>query len=187
MPISIAHTTCNQAPITRRLAPSDAPAFQALRLSALRGSPCAFGSSYEEEYQTPPATIEAQLAPDSGRNVFGAFAGPELVGMVGVGRESARKLKHKGFIRGMCVMPAHRSKGLGKQLLRHALAFASSLDGLRQVSLTVTAGNIAAIAMYEAEGFSVFGREPGALLVDGVLYEYMHMVRNVETGKLSVR
>ncbi len=168
--------------LIRRLVPSDAPAYQALRLHALIESPSAFSSSYEEECQTPLATVEAQLAADSGRNMFGAFAGTELVGVVGVGREGARKLRHKGFIRGMVVAPPYRGMGVGRQLLQHALDFAASMEGLVQVSLTVTAGNRAALALYETAGFRVFGREPGGLRVDGVLHEDVHMFRHVDAS-----
>jgi ribosomal protein S18 acetylase RimI-like enzyme len=168
--------------LIRRLVPSDASAFQALRLAGLRECPSAFSSSYEEECGTPLATIEGRLAPDSGRNLFGAFDGSQLVGMVSVGREDARKLRHKAFIRGMYVAASHRSKGVGKQLLEQALAFAESMQGLRQVTLAVTAGNAAALALYESLGFNVIGYERCALLLNGVLHDEMQMVRKVEAG-----
>jgi ribosomal protein S18 acetylase RimI-like enzyme len=168
--------------LIRRLVPSDAAAFQVLRLAALRDCPSAFSSSHEEECGTPLATIEGRLASDSGRNLFGAFDGAELVGMVGVGREGARKLRHKAFIRGMYVARAHRSNGVGRQLLEHALAFAESMQGLGQITLAVTAGNAAALALYESMGFHVIGREPRALFVDGVFHDDMQMVRIVEAS-----
>ena len=166
----------------RRLLPPDAAAFLALRLASLRDCPTAFSSSFEEERDTPLATIEARFAPGSGRNLFGVFAGDDLAGFVGVGREDSLKTRHKAFIRGMYVAPAHRGKGLGRQLLEHAMAFSAGMEGVRQVLLTVTAGNDTALAMYEALGFSVYGREPRALLVDGVYYDDLHMVRELEAG-----
>lgn len=81
--------------LIRRLVPSDASAYQALRLAALRESPSAFSSSYEEECTTPIATIGGHMAPDSGRYRFGAFDGAELAGVVGVGREDATKLRRR--------------------------------------------------------------------------------------------
>ncbi len=65
------------------------------------------------------------------------------------------------------------------QLLQAALSFASSMEGLRQLTLSVTADNGAAVALYESAGFRVFGREPDALLVDEVLHDEMHMVYRV--------
>jgi ribosomal protein S18 acetylase RimI-like enzyme len=165
----------------RRLISADAAALQSLRLAALRESPASFSSSYEEECETPLATIEQNLATESGRTTFGAFAGSELVGMVGVGREPERKLVHKGFVRSMYVAPAHRGKGLGRQLLQEALSFASSMKGLRLVTLSVTADNEQAVALYESAGFKAFGREPDALLVNEILHDEMHMVLHFTT------
>ena len=162
--------------LIRRLIASDAVAFQALRLDALRESPSAFGSSYEEECDTPLATIEARLAPDSGRYLFGAFDGAALGAIVGVGREEQRKARHKAFIRAMYVAPALRGQGIGRRLFAHALAFAAAIDGVRQVSLSLTAGNRAALELYASLGFKVCGQEPDALCVDGVYYDDIHMV-----------
>jgi RimJ/RimL family protein N-acetyltransferase len=112
--------------------------------------------------------------------MFGAFSETELVGTVGFGREGARKLAHKGFIRGMYVSAAFRNQGIGRQLVSHALQHAASLSGLRQVTLTVTASNLAAIALYEKMGFTSFGLEPSALLVNGEFHDEIYMVRFVE-------
>jgi len=161
--------------LIRRLVPSDASAYQSLRLAALRESPSAFGSSFEEECDTALATIAAHMAPDSGRYRFGAFDGDQLVGVVGFGRESAPKLRHKGFIRGMYVAPTHRAQGAGRQLLEQALDCAASMEGLRQLTLTVTAGNASALGLYQAKGFRVFGHEPCGLFVDGAYYDIIHM------------
>jgi ribosomal protein S18 acetylase RimI-like enzyme len=162
----------------RRLLPSDASAFHALRLVALRDCPSSFSSSYEEERDTPLSTIASRLAPGSGRNLFGAFDGEELVGIVGVGREEAPKLRHKASVRGMYVAASQRGKGAGRQLLEHALACCASMQGLRQVTLVVTAGNAAAIALYQAMGFGVYGTEPRALFVDGVYHDDVYMLRD---------
>ena len=160
--------------LIRRLLPSDAIAFQTLRLAALRDSPAAFSSSCEEECNTPLATIEANLAT---RKLFGAFDGDTLAGMVGVGREKGPKLQHKGYIAAMYVAGAHRGKGAGRLLLEHALGFAESMDGLHQLTLVVTAGNAPAIALYESLGFIVYGTEPDALFADGVFHDNVLMAR----------
>jgi RimJ/RimL family protein N-acetyltransferase len=164
----------------RRLNSSDASAFQVLRLHALRECPTAFSSSYEEEFEIPIAVIAGRLAPESGRAMFGAFSERELVGTVGFGREGAHKLAHKGFIRGMYVSATFRNQGIGRQLVAHVLQHAASLRGLRQVTLTVTASNLTAIALYEKMGFTSYGLEPAALLVNGEFHDEIYMVRFVE-------
>ena len=160
--------------LIRRLLSSDALAFQTLRLAALANAPTAFSASFEDECDTPLATIESNLAQ---RNLFGAFEGDALVGMVGVGRESTPKLRHKGYIRAMYVAGEHRGKGAGRQLFEHALGFAATLEGVRQLSLVVTSGNEPAIALYESMGFVIYGIEPCALFADGVFHDNVLMAR----------
>ena len=46
---------------------------------------------------------------------------------------------------------------------------------MRQVNLGVSAGNHAALALYERLGFVAFGVERGFLLLDGVLYDEVQM------------
>jgi ribosomal protein S18 acetylase RimI-like enzyme len=163
----------------RRLIASDSGRFQALRLQALRDNPSAFSSSYEEECDSSPAAV-AQLLTD--RIMLGAFVGADLVGMIGVGREAMHKTRHKGVIRAMYVAPGQRGAGLGKRLMTEALAVLEAMDGVRQVTLCVTSGNGAALALYVSMGFRAFGREPDSLLIDGVMYEDTHMVRYLAGG-----
>ena len=163
--------------LIRRLVSSDARAYQTLRLAALCECPSAFGSSYEEECDTPLALMAERLAPESGHIVFGAFDEAQLVGNIGVGRETARKLAHKGFVRGMYVAPDFRNQGIGRKLMTQALRFAVSMHGLRQLTLSVNATNAGALALYEAMGFKSFGVEPAALFIDSELHDEIHMLR----------
>lgn len=48
----------------RRLVPSDAELYRALRLAALRENPTAFDSSYEEEREAPIEAFAAYLVPE---------------------------------------------------------------------------------------------------------------------------
>ena len=165
----------------RELVSNDAGVFQALRLAALRECPSAFASSYEEEHETPIAVVAERLAAKADRCMLGAWLGPEFVGMLGLQRESVRKLAHKAFIWGMYVAPGARARGVARQLLDHALVRAGSMNGVRQVNLGVNAANVEAIALYEAAGFAPFGVERGFMLLDGNLHDELHMVRNIET------
>ena len=165
--------------LIRRLTPKDTDRFQALRLQALREDASAFSASYEEECDTPLAAV-AQFLTD--RIMLGAFAGEELVGMIGVGRETLRKTRHKGFIRAMYVAPRRRGAGIAKRLMTEAVAVLESMGGVRQVTLAVTSDNAAATALYASMGFTPFGRERDSLLVDGVMHEDIHMVRFLADG-----
>lgn len=161
----------------RRLTPADVDAYRELRLLALRTSPTAFGSSYEEEAALRRTAFSSRLDGQAELQLFGAFAGEALVGMVGLGRLTARKEHHRAEVRSMFVRPEARGAGVGRQLLVHALRIADGMAGLRQVTLTVTAGNDSARRLYEAHGFALYGRLPEALLVDGTYYDDVLMVR----------
>ncbi|MFY9315099.1 MAG: GNAT family N-acetyltransferase [Burkholderiales bacterium] len=166
--------------LIRRLAPPDSTALQALRLAALRDVPSAFHASYDEEKDLPISATEEQLKIATDRGVFGAFEDAVLVGIVALGRQGMRKLQHKAFVWSMYVIPQFRGKGAGRALLLEALTLARSVRGLLQVNLGVNASNVPAIRLYESVGFKVFGREPGALLIDGVLHDELHMLLRID-------
>jgi ribosomal protein S18 acetylase RimI-like enzyme len=159
----------------RRLTPADAAAFKALRLFALQESPSAFASSFDEEKDIPLSTFEERLAFKADQGRFGAFNGDALIGVVALGREGMHKLSHKAFVWGMYVHPAHRGQRVSRPLLDQAIALARSVAAIRQVNLVVNAGNPSAIHLYQAAGFTVFGREANAGLVDGVPHDDLHM------------
>lgn len=167
-------------PITiRRLTPADVDAYRELRLLALRTSPTAFGSSYEEEAALRRTAFSSRLDGGAGLQLFGAFASDVLVGMVGLGRLTGRKERHRAEVRSMFVRPEARGLGVGRRLLAHALRVADGMEGLRHVTLTVTAGNDTARRLYESHGFTVYGQVPEALFVDGAYYDDVLMVRRI--------
>ncbi|MBI3473954.1 MAG: N-acetyltransferase [Candidatus Solibacter usitatus] len=62
-----------------------------------------------------------------------------------------------GHITQLCVAPGRRGEGIGYELLRRALEAFRGL-GCRKVSLTVTAANRGAVALYERVGFRTVHR-----------------------------
>jgi ribosomal protein S18 acetylase RimI-like enzyme len=168
--------------IIRRLLPSDAALFHRLRLESLQDSPSAFGSSLEEEASLALSSVEGRLSISFDRGVYGAFDKTKLVGLIGLGRENLKNLSHKVFVWGMYVTPTYRGASIGKALLATALSLARSIPNVRQVNLSVNATNDSAIRLYESFGFSSFGREPEAMLINGVLYDEIHMRLSLTTG-----
>jgi ribosomal protein S18 acetylase RimI-like enzyme len=164
----------------RELTETDAEAFRALRLRALRDHPDAFGSSYGDEAARPLSSIAERLratvaSPDD--VTLGAFVDGQLVGMVGFRREDYAKVRHRGYIWGMYTAPELRRQGIGRALLLEALAHARALSGLEQVNLSVVTRNGAARDLYLALGFTIFGLERHALkLPDGDYLDEEHMV-----------
>ena len=53
----------------------------------------------------------------------------------------------------MYVRPAARGSGAARALLDACIAFAEAREGVRQLTLTVTEGNLPALRLYRAAGF----------------------------------
>lgn len=165
----------SSAPFVRRLTPSDAPALRQLRLDALRETPEAFGSSYEEEHTLTLDDFQAWIAPADDSAMFGVFAEGALAGIIGVARQRRLKVRHKAHIWSVYVAPAWRGQGLARQLMQAALGHAGTMRGVRTVQLSVTANNAAACRLYASLGFETYGHEREALCVNGVLYDEVLM------------
>ena len=149
----------------RSLGPDDAAAFQALRLRALRESPEAFGSTHEEEADTPLPTIADRLgadARDGNSFVLAAVLDDALVGLAACFRNTRLKERHRASIGGMYVAPEARGRGLGARLLDAVVARARQWPGLEQLTLTVVPESAAARRLYLRQGFQPFGRAPRA-------------------------
>src|SRR5262245_24537075 len=142
----------------RQLVPDDASAAVALRREALEGEPAAFLSSLEDDRALSPAFVRESLATPA-QATFGAFA-PQLVGVVGIGREQKRKASHRAHVWGMYVTPAHRRSGIARALMDAAIGFARGLPGVGEVDLSVAASGEAAVRLYESLGFVAWGTEP---------------------------
>jgi ribosomal protein S18 acetylase RimI-like enzyme len=65
--------------------------------------------------------------------------------------------REAGHITQVCVSPALRGTGVGYELLRHTMGMLRE-HGMQKVSLTVTATNQSAVALYERMGFQTARR-----------------------------
>lgn len=163
----------------RFLNSQDVAAYRNLRLHALRELPTAFVSSYEQEAQLPMEEFAARLnsSHDSASGILGAFSDrSHLVGMLGFSRETRLKRVHVGTLWSMYVLPEFRGQGVGARLLDGAIAHARQLIGIRQLTLSVTAGNVTAGALYRSRGFEPFGLAREATCVDGNYFDEEYFV-----------
>ena len=136
----------------------------------------AFTSSVEERAPLPLAWWADRLQPgdEVSDEVLGAFDGDRLVGAAGLHVENRPKLRHKGILFGMVVVPEARGRGVGEGLVAAVLERARA-RGLRAVGLTVTEGNEAAQRLYARCGFVAFGTEPLAIAHEGRFLGKVHM------------
>ena len=155
-----------------RMMPADAAQYREIRLEGLKCSPEAFGSTYETESVQPSSRFSERLASSA---VFGAFRGPELLGIAGFAVRNGIKEAHKGLLWGMYVRAAARNAGLGKRLVAAVLDYARGRAEM--VQLTVVSENEAARRLYNALGFVEYGLEKRALKQDGRYYDEVLMVK----------
>ena len=163
----------------RRLVPHDLSAYKELRDAMLAAHPEAFTSDAAAELLRPPDGYLARLGVgrvDGGQFMLGAWQGDRLVGAFGSERDMRVKVRHMAHLIGMMVCTEVRNIGVGTALLDACIGAARSADGLVMLTLTVTAGNTAAIRLYERAGFTRYGSLPQAILVDGQFHAKDHMV-----------
>ncbi|KAA3606809.1 MAG: GNAT family N-acetyltransferase [Planctomycetota bacterium] len=150
-------------PQIRRLEINHLDALIALRLESLEQAPLAFSASPEDDRGMSPDFMGEVLKAQEGQAVFGAFSGSDLVGMIGLVRESKAKHRHRALIWGMFVKPSHRGSGLGRALLEAVIQHARTWPDLDWLDLSVTSAAPEAQKLYESAGFHRWGAEPDSL------------------------
>ncbi|MBX3143321.1 MAG: GNAT family N-acetyltransferase [Trueperaceae bacterium] len=156
----------------RRLTDSDVEDFRTIRLSALRTAPDAFGSTYASEAARSLNETRERIA---GSEVFGAYVGGEIVGMIALRRETYPKVKHKALIWGFFVEPRMQNRGVGARLMTALIEAARGT--VEQITLMVVKDNEPALALYERFGFVAYGVEPRALKTEAGYFDEVLMVK----------
>ncbi|MGD9543954.1 MAG: GNAT family N-acetyltransferase [Methylocystis sp.] len=142
--------------IYRRLKPSDADIFHALRLEGFRREPRAFRFAPEDEAHLAPATVGARLQRDF---VIGAFSAKDsqLIGVGGLAFNDGVKTRHKALLYGMYVKAADRGSGAADEIMKRLIDEARG--NVEIVTLTVVSTNLRALRFYERWGFHAYGVE----------------------------
>jgi ribosomal protein S18 acetylase RimI-like enzyme len=174
------------APISiRRLESADLGAFKQLRDDMLAEHPQAFTSDAAAERLRPPESYGSRLGfdrPEGGEFTLSAWQGSSLVGSIGCQREDRVKVRHIGHIVGMMVRSDLHGRGVGRALLVECIAEARRAEGLEILTLSVTAGNLSAIRLYEQAGFVRYGSLANAIFVDGHYYAKDQMVLHLTSS-----
>jgi len=167
----------------RLLGRDDFAQYRRVRLRALAEHPEAFTSSADEEATAEgDARMARRLdpAPQAPHDtVLGAFDGDALLGTVGLAVDMRTKVRHRGHVVGMYVVPERARRGIGRALLDAQIDRARAIPGLAGLTLTVTAGNDGARTLYERAGFVVVGRDPDAVRVGVASYDKLLMYRRL--------
>ncbi len=171
------------APQIRLLRELDLLAYKQLRDMMLARHPTVFTSDAETELLRTAESYRSRLSGgNSGLCMFtlAAWQGERLVGALSCEREPRAKVRHIAHIVGMMVLDELHGQGIGRQLMEAGLRLLKSEPSLLLATLTVTAGNAAAVHLYERCGFSRYGRLEKALrLADGSLLDKDLMSRTL--------
>ncbi len=134
--------------------PDDWQAFKTLRLSGLKESPDAFGSTYEQALKNDDAHWQNRLKTVNPREDLPLFAcaGDRPIGL------AWGKIFEPGeaHLFQMYVAPEFRGKGAGAQLLQAAIDWARG-QGCVHLLLSVTIDDSPAWHMYKRAGFTASG------------------------------
>lgn len=149
----------------RALGASDAEAFRILRLAGLADTPEAFGASLAEESARPLERFTERLTPPAPSLIFGAFSGPDLVGIAGFVAYEGEKHRHIGLLWGVYLLPDQRGRGIAARLIGTLIAHARQHVAILHADVGVD--NHAARRLYEGLGFKLYGVQPKALCVGG--------------------
>jgi GNAT superfamily N-acetyltransferase len=126
-----------------------------VRLSALRDTPAAFASTYEQEV----AFGENEWRARARNGLFVALDGPAPVGLAAGFRDPAAAAHHRELV-SVWVAPEFRGRGIAGGLVDAVAAWARD-DGARELALWVVIDNGSARASYERAGFMSTGeRQP---------------------------
>jgi ribosomal protein S18 acetylase RimI-like enzyme len=169
----------------RRLVAGDAPAFKRLRLSGLTLYPASFTDAAQSFAEKPESEIAAWINSDTDDEGFilGAFdQNRSLVGILGVARDSAPKLRHRANVWGMFVDPSFQRRGLGRTLLTRTIELCRAGGMIEQLYLGVTTSARNAQALYQQAGFKVVGSEPRKIKIDGTYHGMDTMLLDLVAG-----
>ena len=172
--------------LIRPLTAADVLPYKSLRDEALDCAPEAFGADHAASVNRPASAYAPRFgAPASGHFFLGAFhSAGQLLGCIGCERELLPQQQHSARLVSMMVAPAAQRRGIGQQLLAACIHQAEQAPGLEQLTLTVTASNQHVVRLYERADFRAWGLLPRAIVVRGVGYDQLHMVRLLPSSPL---
>lgn len=162
--------------LVKRIEHKDVEKWFEMRIESLYESPSAFMANPEDEKAQGIDSFKKRVLEGGNDNlIFACFNDDEIVGSVGLYRETTVKAQHKGTIWGMYVKPQYRAQGIGKKLLTAALEFAKSNMKLKKVDLSVESSRVSAKKLYSSMGFKKWGHEEYAIKIEDKFFDEEYM------------
>ena len=159
----------------RLIEAKDVESFRRIRLEALRQEPAAFASTAEDWKSLPDEEWIRRL---NAIDVFVAFHEGDPVGIMGLLPQDASKMAHRAIIVMVYVRENMRGSGIADSLLA-ALTDHARKKGIRQLELTVSAENPAALQFYKRAGYAEIGRIPAGFIHQGREIDEIIMIRRI--------
>lgn len=138
----------------RQLQPDEFETLRAIRLRALRDSPDAYGSTYEQTVVRTDADWRAWF--DTATPFIAEGPDGAALGLAATFRDAEERLV--AHLISMWVAPEARGTGIGDALVEQVVSF-SLVHGAAVVRLDVVEGNDPAARLYERNGFRLTGRQ----------------------------
>lgn len=160
--------------VIRRFNASEWKLYREIRLRALKESPDAFGSTFEEasEYADADWIRRLEAATTEQDYPMAATSGDRVVGLAWARIESAHP--EVAHLYQMWVAPECRGKGLGRALVESGIQWARDRRSTRMV-LEVTCGDRPARRLYERLGFRPVGTARPMRKGSGLLEQTMEL------------
>ncbi|MDB6455015.1 GNAT family N-acetyltransferase [Falsirhodobacter sp. 20TX0035] len=158
----------------RQLTKDDVSAFKAIRLEALQMEPAAYASGVEDWVSLSDDEWASRLQ----LPVFVAFQSGEPVGVMGLLRQQASKMKHRSTLIMVYLRSSSRGQGLAEGLMDAVAKFATEC-GILQIELNVSSQNSRAIRFYERNGFRAIGLIPAGMIHEGEEVDEVIMARRL--------
>jgi GNAT superfamily N-acetyltransferase len=149
-----------------------------VRLAALKSAPAAFLETYEEVAADPADVWAARAAASTGDGdqlIMVALDDGRPVGMAGIAREIGQRRRHRATLWGVWLDPAHRGRGVGRQLVATALDWARALE-VRAVYLEVVENEDPSWSLYGRLGFVRREVDPFGAHFDGHDVALEHLI-----------
>jgi RimJ/RimL family protein N-acetyltransferase len=144
----------------RRIRIGEGELFKHMRLTSLRESPSAFGTTYESALRRSPESWSEQAdstAQGSDRSTFIAFSGDSPIGIAALYRNGEGT--DVGELLQVWVSPEYRGQGVATDLMDAVFQWAGE-NGFRTVVATIAKGNARALRFYRQYGFKPANNAP---------------------------